>query len=170
MLPDGLFLRFFWLGMRLMVSNPYVWRKCLVSPPVRWTVFQANLGHDQVWIQPCHGEVPDFVVPDYNKCLMIKPAIDHYAFDFMIVDCTGLGTTSRLIYFVQVSVQAYQNRKSNRKYSAIERASIHTSGCPPLNYYSSKFNVQLSNCFYVYASSAESSFGRDAENVYTVDL
>ena len=124
----------------------------------------------EVWIQPCHGEVPNFVGPDYNKCLMIKLAIDHYAFDFMIVDCTGLGTMSRLIYFVQVSVQAYQNRKSNRKYSAIERASAHTSGRPPLNYYSSEFNVQLSNCFYVYASSAESSFGSDAENVYTVDL
>jgi len=117
----------------------------------------------EVWVQSCHGEVPDFVGPDYNKCLMIKPAINHYAFDFMIVDCTGLGTTSRLIYFVQVSVQAYQNRKSNRKYSAIVCR-------PPLNYYSSKFNVQLSNCFYVYASSAESSFGCDAENVYTVDL
>lgn len=124
-----------------------------------------------VWVQPKYGETPDYVGNDYSKCMMMKLAKDHFAIDFLILDCTPTGVQGRTLYFVQVSVTKYESCPMSRKYNAINVPTKHLSSVSPKAFYCKKLNVDTRNCAYVYVSSAKSSFSSvHGEDFYSLCL
>ena len=129
----------------------------------------------EVWVQPSYGSIPTDFGNSYQHCLLVKLAENHVAVDFLLVDCTSGGVQGRKLYFVQVSVQAYESRHAERRCSAIEKSSPQLGNSPPTTFYSSKFNVKGNKCYYVYVSSATSSFAsvtkrEEKEKVYSLLL
>ena len=126
-----------------------------------------------VWDQPKFGDVPDFIGPNYNHCLLIKLAQGHAAIDYLILDYTPLGVAGFNLYFVQVSVQTYQSHE--RKYSAIDKKTCQlkdqTFNVSPRTHYLKALHISSTpaiSCKYLYASSAKSNFGVDHTKVYEV--
>ena len=117
------------------------------------------------WVQSERGTV--LPPPVVSSCMLIKLAENHVAVDFLILDATAIGVSSRKPFFIQVSAREYQDR-SGGKYAVVQRPSQHTNGISPWEYYTSKLNAEHS--YYVYASPAESDFHKDRKEVYLIDL
>lgn len=73
----------------------------------------------KTWSQPTAGYCPPTDTIGSSECLMIKLAENHYAIDFLILDCTVAGVKNRRLYFVQVSAQKYTHRPKKKRYSAM---------------------------------------------------
>ena len=108
--------------------------------------------------------------PQTGQCVLIKLAENHVAVDFLIVDATELGAASKKLFFVQVSVMQYQERSSEGKVAAIHQPSAHTHDQSPWDYYTNMLQCRKSNSYYVYASPAESTFSKDRDTVYLINL
>ena len=74
---------------------------------------------------------------------MIKLAHNHVAVDFLILDCSGVGAASQKLYFVQVSVQPYQNREAGKRYNVVSHQLGETT---PLAHYKAVLNAK--NTYY----------------------
>ena len=124
---------------------------------------------EEMWLQPSYGNIPPFVGNDYSRCLMVKLAQGHITIDYLIVDCISTGEGGRKLYLGQISVQPYQKRKTNRKYSAINQQSQQLSLSTAKDYSKNKLNC--SRCYYIYASSAESEIPTTiSKDFYSVNI
>ena len=130
---------------------------------------QLNLPRAKTWTQLRVGDLPTADMYQ-REPLLIKLAENHVCIDFLLID-PKLGVRNKSLYFIQVSVQQYQNHPTGRRYEAIEDASSTLRDMSPRDYYSTKFQIGKKNCFYVYASSASShTITRNASKVYICEL
>ena len=84
-------------------------------------------------------------------CCLVKLAQRHPAIDFIIYETKGASRT-RVLYFIQVSAQAYQERET--KLDAVNRPYDTLRAKPPYEFYRDAFNMgNSSNIFYIYSSS-----------------
>lgn len=120
---------------------------------------------DKFLFQSKRGEV---LPSAEGECVLIKLSENHVAVDFLILDATEIGVSSKKLFFVQVSAMKYQDSPKGRKFDAVHAPSLHTNGETPWDYYTSRLSAEKS--YYVYASPAESSFHKDREHVYLIDL
>ena len=93
-----------------------------------------------------------------TSCILIKLVEKHPAIDFLIID-NPASKASKKLFLVQVSAQAYQNRREDQRWQAIKQK-FSTHECfkkkSPLEVYLEKAGVHKNNCFFVYASTADS--------------
>ena len=130
---------------------------------------------DNVFVQHSIGVIPDSFITDSgtSTCLVVKLAQNHVAIDFLIVtNGPAGGIDSRKLYFVQVSLQRYEDRNSESKLAAISTTYTQLDGKSPISVYSHLFNTHKKNCYYVYASSAKSSFSsiKSTDKFYSLHL
>ena len=87
----------------------------------------------------------DELKPSKSWCL-VKLRKEHYAVDFLVIGDPH-GTASKKLFFVQASVQKYQDR-TERKLSSVYD---EIDGGSVLHFYSQKLDIRPNQCFYVYA-------------------
>ena len=115
------------------------------------------------------GELPQYPSP---CCILIKLIQKHPAVDFLILENLA-GVSSKKLFFVQVSAVKYQDRESDKKCDAV-RANFKMLGdSSPLKVYSQKANIGMTDCYFVYATTApfpRNEKFKDAQFVYFVNL
>ena len=92
----------------------------------------------------------DLVVP-LSCCTLINLCQNHYAVDFLILHNPG-GAAAKKLYFVQVSLQRYQDCEIDKKFSSVTNPSPMLKNQSPLQYYDTCLNVRDSCSVYIYAS------------------
>ena len=79
-----------------------------------------------------------------NCCTIVKLSIDHKSLDFIIVDDTG-GFGNTILFLVQVSVQNYNKRSTEKRYTSVVNNKI-TKRESVLTYYANKARVPQKTC------------------------
>ena len=96
--------------------------------------------------------VSDNLIVPINKCTIIHLCQNHFAIDFLILN-NRPGVRAKRLYFVQVSLQRYQDRPAEKKFSAVTTTSPTLNEQSPLTYYCKRLNIDHSDAVYVYAST-----------------
>ena len=97
-------------------------------------------------------DVSDDLILPINRCTIIHLCQNHFAIDFLILNKRPGARASRL-YFVQVSLQRYQDRPAGKKFAAVTTTSPTLNNQSPFTYYCSRLEVHESDAVYVYAST-----------------
>lgn len=105
------------------------------------------------------------------SCCLIKLAQNHPGIDFIIYEDKGPVST-KVLYFIQVSSQQYQNR--TKKLKAVSEPSSTLGEMSPYVYYRNAFGMGLSaEVFYIYSSPVQvpindkfSTSKKDQNSVY----
>ena len=103
------------------------------------------------------------VKTEEGKCSLIKLAQNHFGIDFLIYNSKGT-VPSRVLYFIQVSSSRYQDRPSDRKFSAVLQTTVTLANQSPYDYYMNMYKVKNNNAFYIYSShviASSKSFSHD---------
>jgi len=87
-----------------------------------------------------------------NACYLIKLEQRHFAIDFLIFDKSQGTSSSKVLYFIQVSSVRYSDRDQDKKFSAVKTKTRQLDDKTPLEYYHNQFGVQKRNCFYVFST------------------
>ena len=101
---------------------------------------------NKTWIQPTYGCVPDDC-ENLSGCLIMKLAHKHCDIDYLILDCTAVGSRGKRLYFVQVSALEYTQHETKERYSANMKSFQQLEDQTPLDWYSSKLCVSKQDCF-----------------------
>lgn len=87
-------------------------------------------------------------------CCLVKLARNHPAIDFIIYQSNG-STSSKTLYFIQVSAQRYQERE--RKLKAVLELNSGLGEQSPYTYYKNLFHMPSSNnqIYYIFSTSTQ---------------
>ena len=127
--------------------------KCLGGTPltIRGKTLKSNtltISCTHFFRQPTIGA--QVQVPPIGCCL-VKLALLHPAIDFIIFESQG-SQASKILYFVQVSAQRYQER--TKKLEDVLATCPELSGESPYDFYKKMFGLSQNSCeiYYIYSS------------------